>query len=114
MFAGLPSRDYQHLAHKVYIDYAMRLPVDVLEVFVAEWQEDIRTALPGIMECLSDNDGWVCPAAIEGLTMLGAQGVYCLTVFAFGILDIVCSRMARGHSNGNSWHCGTSEGQELV
>jgi len=44
-------------------------------LFVAGWQEDIRTTLPVIVECLKDEYRDVRQAAIKGLSMLGEQGM---------------------------------------
>ena len=44
-------------------------------LFVAEWREGIRTAIPGIVECLKDVLWNARRAAIEVLSNLGAQGV---------------------------------------
>jgi len=60
-------------------------------MFVAEWQEDIRTALPGIVECLNDKSSDVRQAAIWGLSTLGAQGMDYVSALLFDILDIVYS-----------------------
>ena len=43
------------------------------------------------MECLKDSDSSARQAAVEGLLRLGAQGMDCQAVFAFDILNIVCS-----------------------
>jgi len=68
-----------------------RLRVDVLELFVAEWQEDIRTALSIIVNCLNDKDGSVRQATIESLSRLGAQGMDRVTVFELIYWSFACS-----------------------
>jgi HEAT repeat protein len=44
-------------------------------LFVAEFREDIRAAIPGFVECLKDPNDRVRFAAIEGLSKLGAHGL---------------------------------------
>ena len=44
-------------------------------MFIAEFQEDVRIAIPTIAECLKDSESDVLKAAIEGLSMLAAQGL---------------------------------------
>ena len=87
MFARLPLRGYQCLEHKVWI---MSLPCCLMYqlLFVAGWQEDIRTAIPGIVECLKSK-WYIRQAAIKGLSMLGAQGIDC--ALPFDILNLVYS-----------------------
>jgi len=47
-------------------------------MFVAEFQEDVRIAIPAIVKCLKDSDWYVRKAAIEVLSRLAAQGMYVL------------------------------------
>ena len=63
------------------MNYVIVFALMYQRLFVAEWQEDIRTAIPGIVECLNEKDSWVRQAAVEGLSMLGAQGMDYITVF---------------------------------
>jgi len=44
-------------------------------MFIAEFREDFRIAIPVIAEHLKDRYWDVCNAAIEGVSMLGAQGM---------------------------------------
>ena len=44
-------------------------------LFVAEFREAIRGAIPGIVYCLKDSESFVCKAAISGLSALGAHGL---------------------------------------
>jgi len=108
MFAWLPLQFCQGLEHKVWITFPP-FSLIYLTSFVAEWQEDIRTAIQGIRECLGDVYWIVRDIAIKELIRLAAQGMDCVSTFPFDVLNIVCSRMARGYSNGTSWHCGMSE-----
>jgi hypothetical protein len=44
-------------------------------LLVAELREVIRTAVPGIVDCLKDSDSYVRDPAISALSALGAHGV---------------------------------------
>ena len=45
-------------------------------LFVAEFREAVRAAIPGIVECLKDSDSDVRNAAVSGLSALGVHGLY--------------------------------------
>jgi len=55
--------------------------------FVAEWQEDIRRALSGIVK---DKDMYVRVAAIAVLSGLGVQGMDYVTIIQSDILNLLC------------------------
>jgi len=42
---------------------------------IAEFRDDIRITIPAIAEHLKDSDSFVRMAAIEGLSILAAQGM---------------------------------------
>jgi len=58
-------------------------------LLVAELKDCIQTAIPGIVECLRDEDGNVRQAAIEGLSTLGARGMDYSSLFLFDVLEVV-------------------------
>ena len=59
-------------------------------MFVAEFQEDVRTIIPAIAERLKHFDSDVRSAAIKLLSGLAAQGM-CQHHFPVGVLKHVCS-----------------------
>ena len=80
---------------------------------VAELRGGIQRAIPGIVECLKDSNQNVRQAAIDGLSSLAAHRM-CDHLSPFGILNYDCSGIAWQYSKSHSWHCGMSEGFELV
>jgi HEAT repeat protein len=44
-------------------------------LFVVEFRQAIRTAIPGIVECLVDSQWYVRSQAISALSKLGAHGL---------------------------------------
>jgi HEAT repeat protein len=54
----------------------------LLSLFIAEFQQEIRVVISGVMKLLQDSDWDVCEAAINCLSSLGAQGIYyfCSTI----------------------------------
>src|SRR5712672_2122067 len=45
-------------------------------LFLAEFKEDVRITIPAIVEHLKSSDSDVCKAALDGVSMMAAQGMY--------------------------------------
>jgi hypothetical protein len=74
-------------------------------IFEAEFQEEIGKAIPCIVECLRDSGMYICTAAAEALSSLGA---YCMCPSDSPLLlslNDVQSANSRGDWQGHTLHC---------
>lgn len=88
MIAGLLSKHFQTLQSIVRIVSSRLLMLSTM--FAAELRVEIGKAVPGIVECLKDEDVDVRRAAFDGLLVLAEHGMcHCLVVI--DLLKHVCS-----------------------
>src|SRR5712672_3150998 len=107
MCARQPSSSFQGWQHRVCVSIALRWVCS--SIFVAEFREDVRIAIPAIAEGLKDSHSHVRSAAIELLPWLAAESM-CQHRSPVGVLKHICSRISGGRSDPHSCHCGRSEG----
>ena len=111
MFARQLSMYFQALQRIVCVTFCSHLMSSTM--VVVELRGDIQRAIPIFVKCLKDLNWYVCKAAIDVLSNLTVHCM-CYLLFPFDVLNHDCSRIAWRYSKSHSYHCGMSEGFELV
>jgi len=67
-----PAKEFQGWQRRVWVSITFRWVYS--SMFVAEFREEVRIAIPTIAELLKDSDWYVRETAIKLLSRLAAQG----------------------------------------